>query len=430
MARITIGTSGSQGDVQPFVALGLGLVSRGHSVRIATYDAFEGFVRSFGLDFAPVEGDPQAMLAQEQGQTWLESGRRGGGFARGFRDIVGPALSQGTADALAAGADADLILFAGPTFYTFYNVAEKLRKPFIQSYLQPINPTRAFPSAVFPSRLGGHGLTNYLTHTIGGQAFWQLMRPVVNDIRRTQLGLPSLSFFGPFLDMLRRRLPVIYGYSPTVLPKPVDWNDALHVTGHWFLPEQAWTPPPELVRFLAGGPAPVYVGFGSMVSRDAERLTAVVLDALQQAGQPGIILSGWAGLGERNLPPSVLGLERVPHRWLFPQVAAVVHHGGVGTTHEGLRAGRPSILVPFFGDQPFWADRVAALGAAPDPIPQAELTAGRLAGAIRQAVSDQTIARRAAEIGRAIRAEDGIGTAVDVIEAFLAQRPGFDWRGM
>lgn len=428
MTRITVATSGSRGDVQPFVALGIGLAERGHAVRLATYASFETYVRAYGLDFAPVEGDPQAMLNERQGQEWVETGRRGTGFARGFRDVVGPALYQGTADALAACADAELLLFAGPTFYTFYNAAEKLNLPFIQTYLQPIHPTRTFPSAIFPSRWGGHSPTNYLTHVFGGQAFWQLMRPIVNDIRRTKLSLPPLSFFGPFLDMMRHKLPVLYGYSPTVLPKPPDWNDALHVVGYWFLPDESWQPPADLAAFLAAGSPPVYVGFGSMVSRDPMHLTQIILDALERAGQRGIILGGWAGLAETDLPASVLRLESVPHDWLFPRVAAVVHHGGVGTTHEGLRAGRPSVLVPFFGDQPFWADRVSALRAGPPGIPQEELTAKRLARAIEQAVTDPIIAANAGDIGRRMGLEDGVGLAVALIEAFVAQQPAFNGR--
>ncbi len=191
MARITIATSGSRGDVQPYIALGLGLADRGHLIRLATYATFEAYVRSYGLDFAPLEGDPQAILAEAQGQDWVETGRQGSSFARGFRDLIGPALYQGTDDALTACADADLVLFAGPTFYTLYNVVEKLNLPFIQTYLQPIHPTKEFPSAIFPSRLGGHRMTNYLTHAIGGQAFWQLMRPIMNDIRRNQLDLAA-----------------------------------------------------------------------------------------------------------------------------------------------------------------------------------------------------------------------------------------------
>lgn len=418
MSRITIATAGSRGDVQPYLALGLGLADRGHAVRLATYGDFEEWIRSYGLDFAKVEGDPQAMLRQEEGQNWVESGRRGSEFARGFRELVGPALYQATDDALDACADADLVIYSGPAFYGLYSVVEKLNLPAIQAYLQPIHPTRAFPSAIFPSRFGGHALTNYLTHIIGGQSFWQLMRPVVNDIRETRLDLPPSAFFGPFLKMLRDRLPVLYGFSPTILPRPSDWNEALHVTGFWFMPSESWEPPDGLREFLTAGPPPVYVGFGSMVSRDPARLTDTVLEALARSGQRGIILGGWAGLGNDQLPPSVMRVDKVPHNWLFPRMAAVVHHGGVGTTHAGLRAGRPSVVVPFFGDQPFWGDRILELGAGPTPIPQQELTAARLSRAIEAATSDAAIIRRANQLGEQIQAEDGVSRAVSLIEAY------------
>ncbi len=420
MTRITIATSGSRGDVQPYLALGLGLAKRGHAVRMATHDGFEAWIRSYGLEFTRVEGDPQAMLRQEEGQDWVESGRRGGDFARGFRELVGPALYQATDDAMLACADAELVIYSGTAFYGLYSVAEKLKLPSIQAYLQPIHPTRAFPSAIFPSRLGGHGATNYLTHVIGGQSFWQLMRPLVNDIRTTRLDLPPLPFFGPFQQMLRDRLPVLYGYSPTVLPRPSDWGEALHVTGFWFMPEETWEPPDLLGAFLEAGPPPVYVGFGSMVSRDPARLTAMVLEALEQSGQRGIILGGWAGLAEHEIPASVIRVDDVPHDWLFPRVAAVVHHGGVGTTHAGLRAGRPSVIVPFFGDQPFWGDCVYELGAGPAPIPQQEVDARDLAHAIEVATSEAGIIKRANGVGEQIRAEDGVAQAVALVESYVS----------
>lgn len=419
MARITIATAGSRGDVQPYLALGLGLADRGHAVRLATYGTFESWIRSYGLEFAVVEGDPQAMLNEQEGQAWLETGRRGADFARGFRELVGPALYQATDDAMAACAGADLILFSGTAFYVLYSVAEKLELPFVQAYLQPIHPTRAFPSAIFPSRFSGNAIANYLNHVIGGQTFWQLMRPIVNDIRRTKLDLPPLSFFGPFLDMLRRRLPVIYGYSPTVLPRPSDWNEALHVTGHWFMPDEPYEPPPELDAFLAAGPPPVYVGFGSMISSNPEELTRLVVEALEQSGQRGIILGGWAGLAESTLPSTILRVDHVPHSWLFPRTATVVHHGGVGTTHAGLRAGRPTVIVPFFGDQPFWGDRVFELGAGPAPVPQQGLTAGQLTAAISKATHNQKMQEMAEQIGVQIRQEPGVAQAIAIIEDYL-----------
>jgi UDP:flavonoid glycosyltransferase YjiC (YdhE family) len=424
MARITLITAGSRGDVQPYLALGLGLQAAGHHVRLATHTNYAGWIQDHGLEFHAVEGDPLAMAQGQAGREWMETGRRGWGLLRGFREFMGPILRQATGDILAASGDADLILFSGTTFFAAYSVAEKLRRPFVQAYLQPVNPTRAFPSLVYPTRFRGGPLFNYATHAIGGQLYWQTLRPLLNDVRREMLGLRPLSIAGPFLSMMRRRLPVLLGYSPTVLPKPKDWNEAQIVTGFWFVDEQDYSPPAELAKFLAAGEPPVYVGFGSMTGNDPERLTTMVLEVLRRSGRRGILLAGWAGLAEGDLPDSVLRLDAAPHDWLFPRMAAVVHHGGIGTTHTGLRAGVPNVVVPFFGDQPFWGDRVHALGAGPPPILQSDLTAERLAEALR-ATDELAMRTRAAEVRRLIEAEHGVRTAVAIVNRYLGQRPGF-----
>lgn len=425
MAHITLITFGSRGDVQPYIALGLALKASGHTARLATHALYADWIERCGLEFHPVAGDPMAMIQGQSGREWVETGRRGAGFLRGFRNFTGPILNEATADVLAACTDTELMLFSGVAFYAAFNVAEKLNLPFIQTYLQPVNPTREFPSLVYPTRFKGGGLFNYATHVIGGQLFWQASRPLLNDIRREQLGLRPFSFGGPFLAMLRRRLPVLLGYSPTVLPKPKDWNEAQFVTGFWFMASEAYEPPEELARFLADGEPPVYVGFGSMTGSDPERLTAVTLEALRQSGRRGVLLSGWAGLADGDLPDSILRLDAVPHDWLFPRMAAVVHHGGVGTTHTGLRAGVPSVVVPFFGDQPFWGDRVLALGAGPRPILQVDLTAENLAEAIRLATNDEVIRARAVDVGRRIQAEKGVEKAVELVNRYLARQPKF-----
>jgi sterol 3beta-glucosyltransferase len=425
MAHITLITAGSRGDIQPYIALGLGLQASGHTARLATHAIFEDWIRSFNLEFSPVEGDPMAMAQGQAGREWMETGRRGRGFLRGFREFMDPILHQATADVLAACADTDLVLFSGVAFYAAYSVAEKLDLPFVQTYLQPINPTRVFPSVVFPTRRQGGALFNYGTHVIGGQMFWQMTRPLLNDIRREMLGLRPLALLGPFLSMQRRRLPVINGYSPTLLPKPWDWNEAMYVTGFWFMTEEEWVPPAALVDFLADGEPPVYIGFGSMIGNNPERVTAISLETLERSSRRGVLLSGWAGLADGDLPDNVLRLEDAPHSWLFPRMAAVVHHGGVGTTHTGLRAGVPNVIVPFFGDQPFWADRVHLLGAGPRPIPQEELTAERLATTLNSVMSDRDVHERAAAVSERIKSENGVGVAVEVINRYLAGKPKF-----
>lgn len=221
------------------------------------------------------------------------------------------------------------------------------------------------------------------------------------------------------LELRGRPVLRLYPYSPAVIPTPADWDANSIATGYWFLEQtDEWTPDPALLRFLAAGPAPVYVGFGSMPAEDATAKTRVVLEALAEAGLRGVLATGWGGLSAAEVPDSVFTLDAAPHDWLFTRMAAVVHHGGAGTTGAGLRAGVPTVICPFFGDQPFWGRRVAALGVGPAPIAQKKLTAERLAAALRSATGDPEIRSRAAALSATIRREDGIGRAIEAIEAY------------
>jgi UDP:flavonoid glycosyltransferase YjiC (YdhE family) len=246
---------------------------------------------------------------------------------------------------------------------------------------------------------------------------WQGFRSADKLMRRDVLQLPPAPFWGPSYDIDGRLLPILYGFSPSVIPQPPDWDDRIHITGYWFLDQDdGWTPPQSLIDFLQSGPPPVYVGFGSMSTRDPESATRLVLQALAQSNQRGIILSGWGGLHSADLPPSVLMVDSVPFSWLFPRLAGVVHHGGAGTTAAGLRAGVPSLVIPFFGDQPFWGQRVFELGVGPAPIPLRQLTVDRLSEAIHSMVNDPAIRQRASQLGLKIRAEDGVARAVAVLQ--------------
>lgn len=189
------------------------------------------------------------------------------------------------------------------------------------------------------------------------------------------------------------------------------------MTGYWFLrTPPGWSPPEPLRRFLEAGEPPVYVGFGSMPNQEPRATFDLILRALEMTGQRGVIYGGWGGLAGETAGDRALVIEGVPHEWLFPRMKAVVHHGGAGTTAAGLRAGVPNVVVPFFGDQPFWGWRVAALGAGPAPIPRRSLTAERLAAAIERAVTDPAIHGRASEIGARLRAEDGVANTVVLIQ--------------
>jgi sterol 3beta-glucosyltransferase len=250
-----------------------------------------------------------------------------------------------------------------------------------------------------------------------------MYRRMTNRFRADTLDLPPLPRFA---DLLVTRagapIPILYPYSPHLLPVPPDFPPHVHVTGSWFLePTTAWEPPAALTTFLDAGPPPVYVGFGSMGGKGARRRTQIVLDALARAGQRGVLARGWGGLSMEAAPDTVFALDEAPHDWLFPRMAAVVHHGGAGTTAAGLRAGKPTVICPILGDQPFWGRLVAERGLGPQPIPQRKLSAARLAAAIRQAVENPTIGQRAAVIGAQIRAEDGVGNGVALLEHYHLQ---------
>lgn len=220
-----------------------------------------------------------------------------------------------------------------------------------------------------------------------------------------------------------RRLgtPWLYGFSPHVIPKPADWDDDQHVLGYWFLdPPPAWQPSPDLLRFLESGPPPIYIGFGSMSHEDPERQTRLALRALELSGQRGLLATGWGGLTHQTAPANVFFVDNVPHAWLFPRMAAVVHHGGAGTTSASLRAGVPSIIAAFAGDQAAWADRIGQLGVGLPVGNVKKLTAEKLADAIRMAVTDSALRTRAATLGEKICAEDGVARAVEMIERHAA----------
>lgn len=413
--QITIIAGGSRGDVQPYVALGKGLKEAGHRVRILTSDDFHHLVTDYGLDFFTTGGNAQAVA--QSLQALLERGdmlKILSHMSRASQQQASQAAELG----LVACQGSDLILGGLAGLFSGLALSEKLRIPFMQAYLVPFTATREFPSALTP--LPQTALTrwaNKLSHRVTQQIMWQSFRSADNKARNQVLQMEPASFWGPFSSMARQKRPVLYGYSPQVLPHPRDWDVSLHVTGYWFLePSPGWESPTDLMHFLQSGPPPIYIGFGSMISSKPEETADLVLQALARTGQRGVFYAGWGGLKKEQLPESVHMTGSIPHTWLFPHMAAVVHHGGVGTTAAGLAAGIPSIVTPFFADQPFWGQRVYELGVGPKPIARRRLTVDNLAEAIDRAVSDREMRKKAAVLGERIRAENGITQAVTIIE--------------
>jgi UDP:flavonoid glycosyltransferase YjiC (YdhE family) len=273
-----------------------------------------------------------------------------------------------------------------------------------------------------PFRFSLGGSYNYLTHILIQRVLWSGMGGPTTNRWRTRLGLRAWRSEAEMHHYARSLgAPRLYGYSPSVLPKPSDWDDYQHVTGYWFLDAQPnWEPSADLLRFLESGPPPVYVGFGSMSHENPERQTRLALRALELTGQRGVLLTGWGGIARLSVPPNVFFVDNVPHAWLFPRMAAIVHHGGAGTTAAGLRSEVPSIIPAFAGDQVAWADRVVKLGVSPRVPGIKQLTAEKLAQAINTAVNDSALRARAAALGEKIRAENGVARAIEVIERHAA----------
>jgi UDP:flavonoid glycosyltransferase YjiC (YdhE family) len=418
--RVTIITIGSRGDVQPHVALGMGLHAAGHEVTVATHPRFGSLLAGLPLTFAPVvEGAVSRGSETEEGRRWAEKDSRKlpawVGFLRDGKSVAHRRL----ADALEACDDAEAIVVSAPATLLGYQLAELKGVPLVRAYAAPLGA--AFAAGADPSA------TQKLGAKIGGsavrQAMWLCARPWVNAARRDVLSLPPLPVREFYDTFDRRRVPLLYGFSPAVFA-PEGLGDWVHVTGYWFLDAPtAWEPPARLIEFLAEGPPPVFVGFGTMIDGDPKATTAVVVDALARAGQRGI-LQVQGGVQDGDLPRDVLAIDDVLHDWLFARVAAAVHHGGAGTTGTALRAGLPSVLVPFFADQPFWARRVHELGVGPPAIPRKRLSAERLAQAIRIAATDPRMRERAQALAEHIGAEDGVARAVDAIERHVANGSG------
>jgi UDP:flavonoid glycosyltransferase YjiC (YdhE family) len=418
MMKITINAFGTRGDVQPYVALGLGLMRAGHQVRFTTHRIFEEFVRGHGFDYYPLEIDSRQVLVN---QAVAQFGGNTFRLLRWMRENFEPALGHIFQTTLEAAEGADLMINSALSF-AGWHVAQKLGTPALAAYLQPATPTSEHPSAAIPlppAWLPFKGLYNYTWTKLSNQLFFATLLKVNNACRKEVLELPPLNMAYYWrIDAPDAGVPFLYGYSPSVIPKPSNWGSTIEVTGYWFLDQKdGYQSPPELEKFLDTGAKPIYLGFGSMVDHERERFNRLVIGALQMVGARGVLYGGWSELGDQKLPDSIMRVDYVPHDWLFPQVAAVVHHGGAGTTAAGMRAGVPTIVVPFFGDQPFWGWRVQELGVGPKPVPRKALTAEKLAEAIDQATQSAVFREKAAQLGARIQAEDGVQRAVDLIHA-------------
>jgi sterol 3beta-glucosyltransferase len=416
--RITIFTAGSTGDIQPCLALGKGLQQAGYQVLLAAPQNFDRLIQAHGLPFHPLRGDVQQIMAGETGQKYMEKG--GGNLVQSIlsmRKMIGPIAIQMAEDALDACRDAEALISLAVFAPLGKTIAQIRGIPLINVEPTPVLPASSFPAPGWPLQKDLGGALNRLSGSLMLQAIWQWYGPYVNEFR-ARFGLQRLA--GADFQCILTSVPLLGAYSPSVISPPRDWPDKAHITGYWFQDSsQEWHPSNELKAFLDEGEPPVYLGFGSMAGRNPEHFARIVLGALAKSGRRGVLATGWGGMNVLNVPANVFVLDSAPHSWLFPRMSAVVHHGGAGTTAEGLRAGKSTVIVPFIVDQLFWGKRVRELGAGPEPVPAKKLTVDKLADAIQAATTDPQMKDRAEGIGKAIRAEDGLGNAVKIVRQYL-----------
>ncbi|HEV2516116.1 MAG TPA: glycosyltransferase [Devosia sp.] len=408
--KIAIHTLGTRGDIQPYLALALGLKAAGHTVLIAAPTQYEAFIGGRGIPFSHLPGEFLDLMDTPEAKAAMAGG---GGFAAGFKMIkqfkpIGRKQLKAEWQA-AQQFQPDLIIYH-PKAIAALHIAERLSCPAVlASPLPGFTPTRQFASPMVPFR--SVGPFNPLTHTVMAEGAEAIFRKMIAEWRSSELNLPKKP-----ANKLKPRA-TLYAYSPSVLPSPSDWPDDVVVTGYWFLEEERrWQPDPALQAFLDAGEPPVYVGFGSMPGLDPAELTELVRQALSDAGKRGVLATGGGAIQAGPAAPDLHIIEGAPHDQLFPLMSACVHHGGAGTTGASLRAGKPTIICPFFGDQPFWARIVRDLGAGPAPIDKKHLTSALLAAAIIEATTNAGMARRAAEIGARIRQEHGVNNAIAHLE--------------
>jgi UDP:flavonoid glycosyltransferase YjiC (YdhE family) len=411
--KIAIVAVGTRGDIQPHLALASTLRARGHAVSFVAPLDFESVALALGLTYSPIGISIRSLLDSEDGATLLDCGRRPLRFLTLLRKLAMPVVERLVTHVDAACADSEAVCYSLLGLPAYFS-ADARRVPCFSSSMQPLGRTSAFPSPLLPLNGNTPKFLNRSTHVALEQAFWHAFRPFIK--RTLKRSLPVWNIYSSLYAAER---PMLFAFSPLIVPRPPDWGPWMHATGYWTLPENtAWQPAPALADFLASGSPPVCVGFGSMhTPRVVERLR-LALAAVRTLRRRAIVLTGWSDdlLDRSQFGDDVYATEAVPHDWLFPRVAAVIHHGGAGTTAAACRAGVPSVILPFFFDQAFWGYSMHQRSLGPAPLPRNRVSAESLGEALRLALTCDAMRAKLGALSVALRREDGAGRAADVIE--------------
>jgi UDP:flavonoid glycosyltransferase YjiC (YdhE family) len=385
---------------------------------MATMSNFEQKVRKAGMDFHRISGDASALLASGPGldlgeagrnifKMWAGAMRSFGALAKAYAEDFGGLLNL---------SPTDLIVNQLPGGLYGFDLAEKMGIPMVSAGVIPLTRTSHFPMVAFPPLpvpLPGY---NRMTYRLAEQLVWQFYRPKINRWRAKTLGLPPQSFSGLFTQMQQDKQQIINGFSRHVVPPPPDWGPNIHLTGYWYAETPDWKPPQGLVDFLNQGEAPIFIGFGSMPIRNPGAILDLILNSAVSAGMRLVLHRGWGGLEATEFPESVFPIGFSDFKWLFPRMAAVVHHGGAGTTAYAMRAGVPSLVIPFVFDQFYWGRRTFELGIGPKAIPFKKLDEARLTKALIALQSQTSFSENAADLGERLRAENGLAHAISILE--------------
>ena len=407
--KFALVTYGTEGDVRPLATLAAGLMASGHEVCLLADGGTLNSARVLGVPCLPLAGDIRQALMP--GQILSSAVQEKGGFQQTTKALAAIANAN-TASWMQTVLDAseacDAIIVSGLAAFVGLSVAERRGIKAIGTGLIPITPTADFPSPFLPPTKVPRFL-NKRSHEWVNALLWRAFKRVTNQARQQICGLPAQS-------KVWSDHPMLYGVSPSLLPPPRDWPNNARLCGQWIMPSEAWTMDAELEAFLAAGEAPIYIGFGSMAGFDRARFVDMMIEAMQ--GRRVVFSPGWSGMQEAILPDNFFKVGEVPHQHLFPHMSAVIHHGGSGTTHSAARAGAPSIVLPFAGDQFFWAHRLALLGVAPEPLSGKRVNSAQLKAALAFVQQDDVRAR-AQHIARDMEQEEGVAVAVAAIETLM-----------
>lgn len=416
---ITILCAGSRGDFQPYIALAQQLKKLGKDVRITGSKRFDGFVRSYGIDFFPIEADIETLHVDPKLLTAAASADNPIKMFMAFRKMKEYGIYM-VNDFYAACEGSELIIYH-PGCTIGYFAAEQLGIPSVLASPFPMHKTEAYLSVVMYGKAPSNLLTKKISHAMLQGMLWMASKDSVKSFWKRRFGTVPEDFGCPFERHTDPKHPAIVSCSNHVFERPADWNEHIHQNGYWFVEEpDTYIPPDDLAAFLDAGEKPVYIGFGSMTSFGKhEQLAEIAAEAILLSGKRGIL----CGMGKPDsLPKSILAIDSIPHAWLFERVAAVCHHGGAGTTAAGFKAGVPSVIIPFSNDQFAWAHRAYDLGVGAKPVSKKGLSPEILADAISFALTDKVIAN-AQNLRKKIASENGAMECAKIVVRCL------EWEG-